>query len=241
MLTNNPRFWKNTWERHLTGYLSSPPRTGIFISTRFNKRIQTILEIACGSSRDSVYLAKKNYFVTATDFDENTIEYLKSRFINPHLKYVVADAFHLPFMDNQFDLVFHNGFFILFENNNDIIKLLKEQARVSNKYILILIHNQNNKNLLDIFSEKRKSDPLYDVRFFTVNEIMSIIKHSGIKTKNIKILKFGNRFDILYSENIGQHIPNIFFKHREKIVPFLYQFELWKNTERIACLIELNK
>lgn len=34
MLNNTTSFWKSAWERHLESYLSSPPRTGIFVVFR---------------------------------------------------------------------------------------------------------------------------------------------------------------------------------------------------------------
>jgi len=154
--------------------------------------------------------------------------------------YQCANAYHLPYKDRFFDLVFHNGFFVCFNNDKMICQLLVEQERISKKYILILVHNALNKKLKQIFIEKAKFDPLYDVRFFTPDELNTIIKKSKIKAKKVIIKKFGGPMDLLNKKYIYSKIPNFLFPIIELIIPSLYQFQKWKHTERIACLIEID-
>ena len=240
-MNNEKKFWQNTWQKHLDEYLKSPPRVGIFIKNYF-KDVKSVLEIAGGSCRDSRYLAYNGYEATGSDFDEKTIKYLqKERFPNDKLKYSIEDAFRLSFKDNSFDLVFHNGFFICFNNNEDIFKMLKEQERVSRKYIVIFVHNVKNQKLKKIFKEKSKYDDLYNIRFFDKNEILQIVKDSKIKYKNIKILKFGGLVDIFYKKRIKKIVPNVMYPFSEFLVPKLCQLQKWEHTERICCVVELDK
>lgn len=250
VLKNSPEFWQNCWYKHLAEYQSYPPFAGIFIKGILKNKIKCILEIGCGSSGDSIYLANKDYKVTAVDNEENIIRTLKNQNNNHLLYYQVADAFSLPFENDRFDLVFHNGFFVYF-SNDEIIKLLKEQERIAKKYILIFVHNKSNIRLLEQFNTRSINDKLYDLRFFYPKEIKEIVRTSGIPYKSISILKFEgpmNRFANKYfvaklegKKRIFRFFPNFMYYRKEFFLPRLYQFQRWKNTVRIACLIELNK
>ena len=240
MLENTKEFWSKSWKQHLEKYLNTTPRAGIFIKNYF-RDIKSILEIAGGSCRDSRYLAYNGYEVTGSDFDENTLNYLqKERFLNDKLKYSKEDAFSLSFKENSFDLIFHNGFFVLF-NDEDISQMLKEQERVSRKYIVIFVHNIENIKLANDFAKKSKEDDLYDIRFFSKDEIKNIVKDSGIKYKDIKILKFGGFVDAFYRKKLKKTIPNIIYPFSSFLIPKLYQLQRWEKTERICCIIRLDK
>jgi len=243
MLDNTEKFWEKAWIRHIETYLKSIPRAGIFISNYF-KNIDSILEVAGGSCRDSRYLANSNYglHVVGSDFDEKTLQYLQNRGdFNDKLVYSKEDAFSLTFKDNSFDLVFHNGFFVLFESDDDIYKMIREQERVSRKFIVFFVHNYENRRQVEQFFKLSKNDDLYKIRFFTRDEIFNIVKNSAIKSKNIKLLKFGGRGDIFYNRTFKRYIPNIVYPFSKYLIPRLYQLQKWKDTERICCIIELDK
>jgi SAM-dependent methyltransferase len=232
--------WKEKWRGLLNRYLGGTPRLGIFIHKYINN-IDKCLEVACGSSNDSIYLARKGFAVTASDFEDNVIKTLQQKIKVDNLVYIIADAFNLPFFENSYDLVFHNGFFVLFQDNLNICKLLLEQERISKKYIIVVTHNKENTIYFNRFKELAKSESLYDIRFFTPAELKNIIKKSGIKYKSIKLLKFGGISDVFYKTKLKKIIPNIFYPFRNSIVPKLYQLQSWQKTVRIACLIELKK
>jgi len=241
MLRNKEEFWEESWIKHIKTYLSATPRAGIFLENYF-KDVNTILEIAGGSCRDSRYLANNNYDVTGSDFDKKTLDYLqKKKFVNDVLKYSREDAFNLSFKNDSFDLIFHNGFFILFDDNEEIYDMLKQQQRVSKKYIVIFVHNKDNNNLIQIFKEKSKKDDLYNIRFFDKDEIVKIVKDSKIEYKNIDVLKFGGFFDVFYKKKLKKIIPNPLYPFRKILIPKLYQFQKWENTERICCIVELEQ
>jgi len=227
--------WSTSWEKHLENYLKAPARTGIFAKA-YLKGVASSLELGCGSGRDSIYLARYGIEAIATDYEPTVIGKLQEQFKDSNLpvKFREADAFNLPFQDHKFDLVFHNGLFIYFNNNQDIINMLYEQKRISQKYILILAHNKTNSRLVTQFEALSQSDSIYDIRFFTKEELYQIVKSSQINAKSIQFLKFGGRFDKFYE--IFKKFKISFF---ERWIPYLYQWQRWKKTERIACLIEL--
>lgn len=250
MLKKSSLFWQNCWDKHLGEYQAYPPFAGIFIKGTFKNKIKQILEIGCGSSGDSIYLANKNYKVTAVDNEEKIITLLKNKNDSPLLDYRLADAFSLPFENDKFDLVFHNGFFVYF-SNDDIVKLLKEQERIAKKYILFFVHNKLNVKLVDQFHTRSLTDNLYDLRFFEPEDIKEIVKTSGISCTSVTILKFGgsmNRFANKHfvarlegKKRIFRFIPNIVYYKKDLFMSHLYQFQRWENTDRIACLIKLKK
>jgi ubiquinone/menaquinone biosynthesis C-methylase UbiE len=234
----NKEDWSNSWKKHLANYLKAPSRTGIFVKT-YAKGIASSIELGCGSGRDSVYLAHKGIDAVAVDYESLVIRNLQEMFKDYPVKFCEADAFALPFPDHKFDLVFHNGLLIYFNKDTDIINLILEQKRVAKKYILILVHNGTNNRLVAEFETLASSDPVYDIRFFAKNVLSQIIKAAQIDAKSVRYLKFGGRFDVFYSRWIKKVIPNLLYPFREYLIPRMYQWQRWKKTERIACLIEL--
>jgi len=233
-------FWEEAWARHLEQYLMLPPRTGYWIDQRLPLRGQSVLEIAGGSCRDSRFLAEKGINCIGSDFEEKTLRYLASRFKDSAFKLRQADGFSLPFKDNEFHTSFHNGFWVLF-SDADIKRLAVEQARVTKKYMVILVHNKLNSRLACEFEEKSMTDELYRIRFFEPGELSAILNGTDIKIKSILIEKFGGPVDFLlyrgkWMESVGLS------KHLlKRIVPKVYRFQPWNKVERIACVVELDK
>ena len=67
-----------------------------------------ILEIGCGVGFTSELIAEKyqNAQITATDFDEESIDFAQRRIHLPRGSFQQADATNLSFSDNTFDAVF---------------------------------------------------------------------------------------------------------------------------------------
>lgn len=230
--------WTDIWKRHLQAYLKSPPRVGYWISSLFPKH-WSVLEIAAGSARDSYYLSQRGYHVVATDNNGYLIEYLRS-FIYPEssLNLQVEDAFALSFPDKSFDLSFHNGFWIYFDNNEQLYALIREQARVTRKILIAIVHNAENYTLVKTFQRKVTMDPLYNIRFFHREELLKLVKGSGIVFKSISIKKFGGPIDIFLRPKI-KGMYNAFHLVTKHSLPKLYDLLPWSCVERIAVVIEL--
>lgn len=234
----NSDYWSDAWVRHLETYLAAPPRCGIWLDYYFSDRALTFLECAGGSCRDSRYLFEKERRSVGSDFDDKTLLYVKKKFIHSHFSLLKEDAFKFSFADDSFDVVFHNGFWICFDNDEKITNLLKEQVRISKKYIVALVHNINNRQLVTRFAELSAKDDLYNVRFFSIDALVSIVKSAGIGSSKVRFEKFGGPVDRLFV--FENKIPFLAPLVRW-IVPRLYRFQSWKNVERIALVIELDK
>ena len=228
-------FWANLWSYHLESYLATPARCGYWMASFLrNCYNYKVLEIAAGSCRDSRYLCAVGYRVVALDFDQKTLGYLAQRFVDSSLLYCVGDAFSLPFAEKSFDVSFSNGFWVCFDDDRFLHLLLREQARVTKKYLIAFVHNKDNDSLVRLFREKSLCDPIYDIRFFTRNELSKIVSESGISFRSISFYKFGGPADFLYFACLTK-----FVKYMSLLVPKLYAFQPWQRTERIVCVVEL--
>jgi len=92
-----------------------------------------ILEVGTGSGSMSIFLSHIGYDVTAIDNNKKILENAKklSEKLNGKVSFVYCNAFKLSetFNRNEFDVVFSQGFFEHF-NDDEIRKLLQEQLKV---------------------------------------------------------------------------------------------------------------
>lgn len=196
----------------------------------------SILECAGGSCRDSRYLAVNGVDATGSDFDQKTVDYLQQRFPNSPLKMLRLDAFSTNLEKNSFDVVFNNGFWVLFESDKKIAELLNEQIRVAKELAIVLVHNKKNKRLMDIFKKKSEQDSLYNIRFFDREDLEKICSLVGIASDSISFEKFGGPVDRIYGlAKIFPWLANVIYA----ITPKLYRFQPWSRVERIALIIKV--
>lgn len=96
-----------------------------------------ILEVGSGTGLMSTFLSYLGFDVTSLDNNPRVLTNAKKlvKKFNGKVKFVLADAFKIPFADNSFDLCFHQGLLEHFEDN-EIIKLLNEQLRVGKTVVL---------------------------------------------------------------------------------------------------------
>jgi hypothetical protein len=232
---NSSKFWSDTWLRHIENYLAAPPRCGIWLLDRIDLKGLSVLECAGGSCRDSRYLHKHGVNAEGSDFDEVTLDYIKNRFPNSLIKVSKEDGFNFTKSNQSYDVTFHNGFWICF-NSEDVIKLLIEQRRITKKTIIALVHNVENKNLVNHFWELALNDSLYKIKFFHRDEVKDIVNKSGIKFKRMRIEKFGGIPDVGF--NLEKKLP-ILSNLIRFMVPKIYKLQPWSKVERVALIIDL--
>ena len=88
-----------------------------------------ILEVGAGMGGDSIYLAKKGASVTVLDFTKKALQLIRKNATREKVNIgtIQADARRMPFKDNMFDIIFHQGLLEHFKNPKE---LLEEQKRV---------------------------------------------------------------------------------------------------------------
>lgn len=97
---------------------------------------KNVLEVATGTSTMSIFGAWLGFTMTSIDINPTIIARAQALAEKLQLKinYQVADAFALPFPDNSFDTVFHQGLFEHF-SDDDIRAMLDEQLRVARRVV----------------------------------------------------------------------------------------------------------
>jgi len=102
-----------------------------------NAKESHLLEVGTGTGDMCIFMSWLGYKVTSIDNNEGVLQNVKSRSLMrtaSTLKLLNQDAFNLSFSDKLFDVAFSQGFFEHF-SNEDIVQLVKEQARVAKKVI----------------------------------------------------------------------------------------------------------
>ncbi len=97
-----------------------------------------ILEIGAGTGRDSLPLAGSGATVYQLDYSYESLRLIKQMSNSAGIYAVGGDTFCLPFHDNTFDIVFHQGLLEHFRKD-DADRMIEEQIRVLKSGGLILI------------------------------------------------------------------------------------------------------
>lgn len=232
-------YWSDAWTRHVEAYLATAPRFGYWLARRYPKALgYSFMEIAGGSCRDSQHLAETGFNAVGTDFDEKTLDYLRKRFPDAAGRTRREDAFAFALDDSSVDVTFSNGFWVLFEDDEKVLALLREQVRVSRRHAVFSLQNSENPGLIRQFAAKARTDNLYDIRFYGRDEIVDLVQRSGVTYKSLSLRKFGGIIDILYQPRI-KGLPNPFSRIAHQIVPHLYALFPWSRTERVVCILDL--
>lgn len=232
-------YWSEAWLRHIEAYLSAAPRFAHWLSKRFSKGAGlSFMEIAGGSCRDSQELYEQGYQAVGTDFDDKTLDYIRQRFPGSEKRVRREDAFAFALPDRAVDVTFSNGFWVLFEDDEKVLGLLREQVRVTRRYAIFVLQNADNPGLVRKFAEKARTDDLYEIRFFGREEVLDLVRRSGVSYKSLSLHKFGGRVDALYDQRI-KGVPNVLRPLAPVIAPRLYDLLPWSQAERVVCILEL--
>jgi ubiquinone/menaquinone biosynthesis C-methylase UbiE len=207
-------------------------RHAYYINAILNPNEKKLLEIAAGSFRDAGALNKWGLECYGVDFSAKSVELAKKQFQGFAERISQQDAFEFDFEDKTFDLSYSNGFWVCFDND-DILNLAKEQARITKYRIVATVHNAHNKQFVEYFDKLKQNDPLYKIRFFEIEEITELMKNVA---KNVYIIPVGkgkkHYEDDLINIGLGkaEYIKRSFDYHK---------LNLLDNSERLMCIGEL--
>lgn len=106
------------------------------------KKGAKILEVGTGTGTMSVFLSCLGHEVTAIDNDPQVLDLARrhNEKFSGRVSFVEADAFSLPFEEATFDIIFHQGFFEHF-SDEEIYRLTEEQLRVAKRLYVSIPNN----------------------------------------------------------------------------------------------------
>ena len=152
----------------------------------------SILDLACGKGRHSVFLNKLGYQVTGVDLSKNSID-LAKQYENQRLHFKVHDM-SLP-LDGKFDAVFNLftsfGYFEQEKDNLNTIKAIKKQIK------------KNGVGVIDFMNAKKVLKNLNPSETKTVKGIdfeLTRFYHDGYILKNIQFEDNGDQHN--YTEKV---------------------------------------
>jgi len=177
--------WDAKWEYLFISY-QQDLRHAFYLNALLNKEM-SILEMAAGSFRDMAFLNSIGYNCKGCDFSSNSVNLAKKHFPKIADKIFELNAFQFSNNIERFDVTYHNGFWGLFEND-DILRLFNKQKSITKKFMIITVHNGHNHNFKQYFLEKKKSDNLYAIRFFEIDEFIDIL---GLTRNDVQIYPVG--------------------------------------------------
>jgi ubiquinone/menaquinone biosynthesis C-methylase UbiE len=145
--------WENFWKvkGNADEVYSNSDRVLRNLSAVTNLKGKRVLEVGAGTGRDSFNLVAKGAEVFLLDYAEQSLKIIKelsSGYSDVHI--VGGDAFTLPFPDNVFDVVFHQGLLEHFRRPA-AERLLKENVRVLKKGGILLVDVPQRYHLYTIF------------------------------------------------------------------------------------------
>lgn len=176
MLENTEAFWRAAWSRHFDSYQRVRSTHADYVSFHLRSTRCRVLELGAGSFRDTVQLCDAGIDAVGTDFVEDAVQFARQAFPEHREKMQQMDASKLSFQDKYFDVSFHNGLFTCFKDDEMIDAILREQVRVTRDFIVCTVHNADHYAQRLTFQRKALDDDLYDIRFFDVDEISSLLR-----------------------------------------------------------------
>lgn len=156
--------WHTIHQRHPGVYRTVLPRAigrmrfrdfpNLLLATCRPAAAARFLEVGCGSGRDSLYFSSLGYFSVAVDVNLTPLVHLLEARDAIHrrdallqLHGVAGDAFHLPFADGTFDVVFNSGLIEHYHSDTRRL-LLREMRRVAKPEGFVVLAFPNTKHIL---------------------------------------------------------------------------------------------
>lgn len=170
-------YYNNSWEKFFEGWTLAKTikiqQNYIDLILKYTNKNSKLLEIASGSGFTSIILYhsdRKNLIVS--DINENLLNMIKKEESGFCVKKV--NSFNIE--EENVDCIFHQGFLEHFDDEN-IIKLLKEQGRVSDLIIFDVPNSHRWKKIKEYGNERFLSPNKWKKLISDAN--LEIIEESG--------------------------------------------------------------
>jgi len=144
-----------------------------------------VLEVGAGTGRDSMTLAALGARLFLIDYARESINKIKGLPESNKLRPVLGDALQMPFSDETFDVVFHQG---LMEHFKDYMPLVRENSRVLKKNGLIVIDVPQKFHIYTVFKHilifLGKWFAGWETEF-SIKELVTIVEKNGFEVVHV--------------------------------------------------------
>ena len=125
---SSKKHWDDFWgaSSELDDVYGTDERIVENLSKHVDLKARMVLEVGAGTGRDTDKIASRDAIAYALDYSEESLS-LMSRSVRHSVHIVCGDAFTLPFKNESFDVVYHQGLLEHFRNPGD---MLDEHIRV---------------------------------------------------------------------------------------------------------------
>lgn len=175
--------WDTYWHSVArSGYVNYTPELLSTITSVMDLRGKRVLEVGGGTGGNASWLAKKGAAVHLLDLSRPALKISAqvSSQNDAEVKLVCADAYCIPYRDDYFDLIFHQG---LLEHFQDPIPLVLEQRRVLGEGGYLLIDVPQRYNLYTVWKHLLMALGHWEYGVweteFSLEEIKRLLKRAG--------------------------------------------------------------
>lgn len=179
--------WETFWgeRQQIDDVYSNADRILRNLLTITDLKGKKILEIGAGSGRDSFPLARAGAKIYQLDYSQNSLSILKHLAEAEQLETTIigGDTLSLPFHNDSFDIVFHQGLLEHFRKPQAEI-LLRENIRVLRKGGLLLVDVPQRYHLYTVAKHILIAFNKWFAgweRSFSIGELRSIIRKEGLE------------------------------------------------------------
>lgn len=190
--TNNPIFQK------IINFVTICYRKKIFaMFQKNNVRGENILELGCGTGKDTIWLIENFNFAKATlvDFSDHALQTAKKTKGNLSIKLIKKDVLKLQ-LKERFDLV-HSGFVVEHFWHKNREKVIKKHAELAKNNGFVFIQAPGKTILSLLYSKTINKMNGINELLYSKKELEMLFKKAGLKIIKFQSLFLGSVFLIL--------------------------------------------
>lgn len=175
--------WDRVWEKYDTLAEPTTPRL-VETLAALEPNGKLVCEVGCGTGKDSVKLAALGAKVVSVDFSLPALNLVARKIEEldgPVPRLLAGDTLQLPFRDETFDILFHQG---LLEHFHDPVSVLKEQARVVKKGGHLLVDVPQRLNWYAVTKRRQMARGEWFAGWetdFTLGGLRSVMRKAGLQ------------------------------------------------------------
>jgi ubiquinone/menaquinone biosynthesis C-methylase UbiE len=186
MKESTKQHWDDLWDEksNLDEVYANPDRIRRNLMKHLDLHSARILEVGAGTGRDSFYMAQDGAELVLLDYSMSSLKIIRNNLPSvEHISAVGGDAFALPFPDESFDAVFHQGLLEHFRKDA-AEQLLRENIRVLKHGGFLVVDVPQRWHIYTVVKHVLIAFNAWFAgweREFSVNELRNVLKTIGLQ------------------------------------------------------------